>query len=139
MCFISVCIVRLITKYSLVWYIFFISPKGSREKKLERNCSNEFIFLKSFKVIFFSSTIYWTILWIICKSQGSMKVLHKQGGVLNATASWFFSVLVMLVYQNTEVFRTFANSTSKQNFPAGCKWAHFPKYLSWIQLKLMKR
>lgn len=138
MCFISVCIVRLITKYSLVWYIF-ISPKGSREKKLERNCSNEFIFLKSFKVIFFSSTIYWTIQWIICKSQGSMKVLHKQGGVLNATASWFFSVLVMLVYQNTEVFRTFANSTSKQNFPAGCKWAHFPKYLSWIQLKLMKR
>lgn len=139
MCFISVCIVRLITKYSLVWYIF-ISPKGSREKKLERNCSNEFIFLKSFKVIFFFLQQFTgqyselfarvKVLWKCFIS----KVVFSMRQLLG-----FFSVLVMLVYQNTEVFRTFANSTSKQNFPAGCKWAHFPKYLSWIQLKLMKR
>lgn len=139
MCFISVCIVRLITKYSLVWYIFLSPPKGAGKRNWKEIVLMSLFFLRVLKWFFFSSTIYWTIQWIICKSQGSMKVLHKQGGVLNATASWFFSVLVMLVYQNTEVFRTFANSTSKQNFPAGCKWAHFPKYLSWIQLKLMKR
>lgn len=139
MCFISVCIVRLITKYSLVWYIFLSPPKGAGKRNWKEIVLMSLFFLRVLKWFFFLQLFTGQYCELFARVKVLWKCFISKVVFSMRQLLGFFSVLVMLVYQNTEVFRTFANSTSKQNFPAGCKWAHFPKYLSWIQLKLMKR
>lgn len=135
MCFISVCIFKLITKYSLVQYIF-LSPKGSWEKKLARNCSNEFIF-KSFKVIIFLQLFTGKL----CELFTRVKVLWNC-----IRSKVVFSVWQLLVFfQCLWCWFTWTLNFSELSqiapqskiYQEAASELIFPKYLSWMQLKLM--
>lgn len=135
MCFISVCIVRLITKYSLVWYIFLSPPKGAGKRNWKEIVLMSLFFLRVLKWFFFLQLFTGQyselfarvkVLWkcFISKVVFSMRQLL---GFFQCLWCWFtrtlkFSELLQIAPQS-KIFQQAASELTFQNTWVEYNWS----------------